>query len=65
MSVRSPRRYSGGGVDHRKVAKVGMTVALAAVMVTGYMNGRTARRLHTASAYALVGFSLYHHALYN
>ena len=61
-----PSRYSGGNVNHRKVAKAGMAVSLATAMATGYfMKGKAAKRLHTAAAIALVGFVVYHHAQYD
>ena len=60
-----PNRYSGGGVDHRQLAKAGMTAALAACMATGFMKGKKARQWHTASAVALVGFAVYHHVQYS
>lgn len=41
-----------------------MTVSLGASLVTGLMRGRRARVLHIWSGVALIGFSLWHHSLY-
>ena len=53
---------------HRKVAKVGMSVTLAAVCVTALgMLGRNKggfKKWHVASGVAFIGFSLYHAGLY-
>ncbi|MGD8387084.1 MAG: hypothetical protein PVG49_08075 [Desulfobacteraceae bacterium] len=48
----------------RSVAKAGMTLSLGALIVTGLMQGRGARTLHIWSGVSLVGFSIWHHRLY-
>ncbi|WP_169943096.1 helicase [Campylobacter sp. RM15925] len=51
---------------HRKVAKVGMSVTLATVCLTSFnLKSKAAKRLHVASGWAFVGFSLYHAGLYD
>lgn len=53
---------------HRKVAKVGMSVTLAAVCVTALgmlgKNKGSFKKWHVASGVAFIGFSLYHAGLY-
>ena len=51
----------------RELAKVGMTVSLAVLVVTGFTGAHKrgpSRTLHLASGATLVGFSLWHHCLY-
>lgn len=51
----------------RELAKVGMTLSLAVLVVTGFTGARKrgpSRTLHLASGATLVGFSLWHHCLY-
>lgn len=48
----------------RSVAKIGMTLSMGALVATGLMRGRGARTLHVWSGVALIGFSVWHHALY-
>jgi hypothetical protein len=48
----------------KSAAKTGMTLSLGALVVTGLMQGRGARTLHIWSGMALVGFSVWHHRLY-
>jgi len=51
----------------RELAKVGMSVSLAVLVVTGFTGARKrgpSRTLHLASGATLVGFSLWHHCLY-
>ncbi|WP_314702133.1 helicase [Campylobacter rectus] len=54
---------------HRKVAKIGMSVTLAAVCLTALgLEGRNkgrCKKLHTISGVAFVGFALYHAGLYD
>lgn len=51
---------------HRKVAKIGMSVTLATVCLTALnMKSKCAYKLHVASGWAFVGFSLYHAGLYD
>jgi hypothetical protein len=53
------------GLDRKKsAAKLGMTLSLGALVATGLMQGRGARTLHIWSGIALVGFSFWHHSLY-
>jgi hypothetical protein len=60
--VSGERRRRMGG--EKSAAKVGMTLSMGALIVTGLMRGRGARTLHIWSGVALVGFSLWHHSLY-
>lgn len=55
---------SGAGLDAKTLAKHGMTVSLAALVATGFIGGKTSKRLHLVAGVALVGFSLWHHSLY-
>ena len=48
----------------RSLAKLGMTVSLGSLVVTGLMRGAGARKAHLWSGLALVGFSVWHHNLY-
>jgi hypothetical protein len=49
----------------KELAKIGMTGALGITVATSlYMKNKTMKRLHTAAGVALVGFSLWHHLLY-
>ena len=54
----------------RTQAKVGMAVALGALVATGLLSGKrdrgspTARTLHLCAGVAMVGFSLWHWSLY-
>jgi hypothetical protein len=48
----------------RNMAKLGMSVSLGSLVVTGLMRGRGARTIHIWSGLALVGFSVWHHTLY-
>ncbi|MBE2985061.1 helicase [Campylobacter sp. RM9344] len=50
----------------RKVAKVGLGVSLGVVTLSAFgMKNKTIKALHIISGVALVGFSIYHHGLYN
>jgi hypothetical protein len=52
-------------LDKKKsVAKIGMTLSMGALVGTGLMRGRGARTLHIWSGLALIGFSYWHHKLY-
>ncbi len=48
----------------REYAKTGMVVSLGALVVTGFLKNDAARKLHVASGVALIGFSWWHHSLY-
>lgn len=57
----------GSQAGQRELAKAGMAVSLAVLVVTAFTGVRKhgpSRALHLASGAALVGFSLWHHALY-
>lgn len=63
--VREHRREGRSETERkREAAKIGMTLSLGAVVATGLMKGRGARTLHILSGMALIGFSLWHHNLY-
>ena len=49
--------------NKRKVAKVGMTVSLGSLVLTGFMHFKGHKSVHTWSGIALVGFSVWHHRL--
>jgi len=50
--------------DKKKYAKTGMTVSMGVLAVTGFMQGKGPKALHVWSGAALIGFSLWHHMLY-
>jgi len=50
--------------EQKSVAKIGMTLSMGSLIVTGMMKGRGAKTLHIWSGIALVGFSFWHHNLY-
>lgn len=50
--------------NKRELAKLGMTVCLGVLVVTGLCRSRTSRRWHAAAGVALVGLSAWHHFLY-
>ena len=49
--------------NKKKVAKVGMTVSLGSLVLTGLMHFKGHKSLHTWSGIALLGFSFWHHRL--
>ncbi|MFW5735138.1 MAG: hypothetical protein ACOCWR_08770 [Oceanidesulfovibrio sp.] len=50
--------------DRRELAKVGMAASLGMLVLTGFLEGSAARKWHIASGVALIGFSWWHHSLY-
>lgn len=49
----------------REVAKIGMTASLVTLVATSfYLKTKTMKTLHTAAGAAMVGFSFWHHMLY-
>lgn len=48
----------------RKTAIAGMTVCMAALVVTGYNRGRSMRKIHSWAGLALIGLSVWHWRLY-
>lgn len=48
----------------REFAKLGMSASLLVCVGSAFFKGGVARNLHIASGVALVGFSLWHHSLY-
>lgn len=49
----------------KELAKVGMSTSLALTVATAFfMKNRSAKRLHVVAGTALVGFSFWHHMLY-
>jgi len=50
--------------NKRKYAKVGMTVSMGLLTATGFVQTRGSKGLHIWSGAALIGFSLWHHMLY-
>jgi hypothetical protein len=57
-------RLDQNTADSRALAKAGMTISLGALVWTGFVRTRGSRRLHRLAGLSLVGFSLWHHALY-
>ncbi len=48
----------------QELAKVGMTVTLTIVTISGFMRGRRAKKVHVWTGIGLIGFSFWHHRLY-
>ena len=48
----------------KSTAKTGITLSLGVLIATGCMKGRGAKIFHIWSGIALVGFSFWHHDLY-
>lgn len=48
----------------REFAKLGMSASLLVCVGSAFFKGNFARNLHIASGVALVGFSIWHHSLY-
>lgn len=49
----------------KEIAKIGMTASLGVVTVTSfYMKTRLIKNLHIGAGVALIGFSFWHHMLY-
>lgn len=59
-----PEKQASRIVRERRVARIGMTAAMGALMATGLMRGRGARVFHIWSGLALIGLSVWHHNLY-
>jgi len=52
------------GQGTKELVKVGMSVCLGALVLTGMSSGPSARRWHVLAGTALVGLSFWHHFLY-
>jgi hypothetical protein len=65
-SAQSPahRQRRSKGSQPRAAAKIGMSISLGALVATGLLPGVRSRHLHIWSGLALVGFSIWHHSLY-
>lgn len=50
--------------ERREWAKVGMAASMGMLVLTGFLQGDSARKWHIASGVALIGFSWWHHSLY-
>ncbi len=49
----------------KEIAKIGMTATMGITVATSlYMKNRAMKNLHIGAGVALVGFSLWHHLLY-
>jgi hypothetical protein len=48
----------------RDLVKLGLTVSLGVLVLTGMSRSRSARKWHVAAGAALVGLSAWHHLLY-
>ncbi|MGD8294621.1 MAG: hypothetical protein PVF37_23110 [Desulfobacterales bacterium] len=49
--------------NRKKVAKMGMTISLGSLVLSGLMHFKGHKSLHTWSGIALLGFSYWHHRL--
>ncbi|MGP1450620.1 MAG: hypothetical protein ACTTJS_05805 [Wolinella sp.] len=51
--------------EKREIAKIGMVGAIVATVGSAFfLKNRSMRRLHVGAGAALIGFSLWHHMLY-
>ena len=49
----------------KEIAKIGMTASMGITVATSFnMKGKVMKNLHIGAGVALVGFSLWHHLLY-
>ncbi|MDR1460057.1 MAG: hypothetical protein LBI78_00225 [Campylobacteraceae bacterium] len=49
----------------KEIAKVGMTLSLGILTASAFMlKNKTAKKVHVAAGVALIGFSYWHHKLY-
>lgn len=49
----------------KEIAKIGMTASIGTLVLTSFnLKSKTSKVLHTVSGATLVGFSLWHHYLY-
>lgn len=48
----------------RKAVKAAMALSLAAVVVSGFCHGKTARRVHVATGIVFTGLCVYHNYMY-
>jgi len=48
----------------RRYTKYAMAASLCVLVVSGFQKGKTARTVHTAAGFALIGLAAYHTALY-
>ncbi|MDR2080474.1 MAG: hypothetical protein LBP54_01100 [Campylobacteraceae bacterium] len=49
----------------REIAKVGMTASLGVLTISAFMlKNKSAKKAHIAAGIALIGFSYWHHKLY-
>lgn len=68
-SIIKSSKISGQLLDidaHRSFAKAGMSVSLAALVLTAFgMKNKTIKKIHIAAGVAMVGFSIYHAGLYD
>lgn len=49
----------------KEIAKIGMTVSMGVTVATSFaMKNKVMKNLHVGAGMALVGFSLWHHLLY-
>ncbi|MDR1614628.1 MAG: hypothetical protein LBS26_03560 [Campylobacteraceae bacterium] len=49
----------------KEIAKVGMTASLGILTISAFMlKNKSAKKVHVAAGAALIGFSYWHHTLY-
>ncbi len=49
----------------KEIAKIGMTASLGTLVITSFdLKSKTSKTLHSLAGATLVGFSLWHHFLY-
>lgn len=65
--TKKQKEQSGISLDTKKeIAKIGMTASMGVVVATSFFmkKNKLSKRLHIGAGAALVGFSLWHHLLY-
>ncbi len=48
----------------KKVAKIGLVSSMALTAISGFVDNNYAKKIHVASGFALIGFSVWHASLY-
>jgi hypothetical protein len=63
-TTKSKPQPSSRRASDRELAKLGLNIALGALVLTGLSRTRTSRKLHILAGGALIGLSVWHHMLY-
>jgi hypothetical protein len=63
VRITKPLKPAATLKNKKKVAKMGMTLSLGSLVLSGLMHFKGHKSLHTWSGIALLGFSFWHHRL--